>query len=286
MFKHISRIIGTSILGLSLCTVTQAQEFYGSSEFGVGVGASTYFGDLNPNYGLKHIRPSMSIFYKHHLNPYISVRASFLGTHVGYKDSWNENAFQQMRNLEFKSYIGEFSLVGEFNFMWFETGNVKKRWSPYLLLGVAGFYYNPYVHFNGGNIALKPLGTEGQKYAQYADRKYNNISVAVPVGLGVKWWIKPGMNLGVEVANRFTFTDYMDDVSKTYVGIDKFTRNNAYNTAARLQDRSNGDSYLGVEGQQRGDRNSFDQYMNVQVTLSLQLKTYKCPNHLNGIWSL
>lgn len=273
-------------IGFSSMSHLHAQEFYGSSEYGLGVGATTYFGDINPNYGIKHISPSISIFYRHHINPYISVRATLLGTHVGYKDSWSQNEFQQMRNLEFQSYIGELSVVGEFNFKWFETGNADKRWTPYVLFGIGAFYYDPYVLYNGSNVRLKPLSTEGQKYDEFADRKYTNFSLAIPVGLGIKWWIKPGMNFAIEAGNRFTFTDYLDDVSKTYVGIDKFARNGQMNTAANLQDRSLGTSNLGTAGQQRGDRTSFDQYFNIQLTLSFQLKTYKCPNHLNGIWSL
>jgi len=48
------------------------------------------------------------------------------------------------------------------------------------------------------------------------------------------------MNLGFEIVYRFTTTDYIDDVSKTYVGISQFPTlpDGSPSLAAVLQDRS------------------------------------------------
>ena len=35
-------------------------------------------------------------------------------------------------------------------------------------------------------------------------------------GIGVKWAFSERWNLGLEYAARWTFTDYLDDVSRTY----------------------------------------------------------------------
>jgi hypothetical protein len=126
------------------------------------------------------------------------------------------------------------------------------------------------------------MGTEGQNLPEYSDRKYNSISVCFPVGAGFKYWIRPGFNLGFEIANRLTLTDYMDDVSTTFVGNDKFANNPDFpNPAYYLQDRSlevSGQS-LGYAGKQRGNSNSFDQYVYAVFNLSFQLQVYHCPNY-------
>lgn len=278
-------LIGITLLKSSM--VTQAQHFFSAQEYGVSVGATNYFGDINPNYGFDFIKPSIGVMFRQHFNPYISVRANLLYTSVEGSDKQSKNAYQHLRNLDFKSNIYEFSVVGEFNFFWFETGNVRRRFTPYLTAGIGAFYYDPYTNYDDKKVRLKPLGTEGQNLTAYKDRKYSNFSIAVPLGVGVKYWIKPGMNLGVELANRFTFTDYMDDVSQTYVGANNFSHNpSSPSYAYNLQDRSGmvTTKPIGNEGQQRGDKITFDQYLMFQVTLSFQLKTYKCPSHLRGVW--
>lgn len=264
-------------------STVQAQHFYSVSEYGFSVGASHYFGDLNPNYGFKHIRPALGFVYKYHVNPYISVTGVVNATTVGYKDEWNNNAFQKIRNLSFQSNIIEAGILGEFNFFWFETGNLEKRFTPYLALGISAFYSNPTAELDGRKYNLKSIGTEGQHTAEYADRKYSNINMAFPIGMGIKTWITPGLNLAIEIANRFTTTDYIDDVSKGYVGAQYFSNGANNNPSYRLQDRSP-NHVLGVKDQQRGDKVSYDQFLMAQIKLTFQLKTEKCPSYKNGLW--
>lgn len=280
LIKRAGLVCGVSVGSLLHC---QAQNFYTAQEYGVAAGAAHYFGDLNPNYGFKHIRPAFGLLFKQHFNPYISVISFLNGTQVGYDDAWSNNAFQKIRNLNFQSYIIELGVAGEFNFFWFDTGRKGKRFTPYLTLGVAGFYSNPYTTLDGRRYALRPLGTEGQHTEAYKKRKYSNLNVSFPVGVGFKTWIVPGVNLAVEIANRFTTTDYMDDVSQTYVGKQHFGGERSTTAANRIQDRSAG-QLLGVKDQQRGDKISFDQYLIAQVKISFQLKTYKCPKYNQGLW--
>ncbi|WP_118972600.1 type IX secretion system protein PorG [Taibaiella koreensis] len=264
-----------------------AQEFYQSTEYGVLLGASTYFGDLNPNYGLKYIRPAGGLFLRYHLNPYIALRGAVNYTKVGYDDQFTSNPYQQQRNLSFRSDIVEATVMAEFNFFWFSTGDPQHRFTPYLTGGIGAFYYEPYTDLNGRRYNLRPLGTEGQNTEEFKNRKYKPYSICLPVGAGIKYWLGPGVNFSAEIVNRFTFTDYMDDVSNTYVGADRFLANPKNpSVASQLQDRSitvDGQK-LGRAGKQRGDNASKDQYLMVQFSLSFQLKTYKCPSHLEGLW--
>lgn len=269
---------------LTLCGLkASGQSYYGGNEFGVTAGGSQYFGDLNNHYGFRYIRPAVGAFARFHLTPYIALRTNLLYTKVGYSDSYNSNAFEKLRNLSFKSNIIEVSAQAEFNFFRYATGELGSRFTPYLTGGVGVFSFDPYAEVNGGSYRLRELGTEGQR-AGYDDRKYGRFSVCFPVGMGIKYWLRPGLNLGIEVADRLTLTDYLDDVSATYVGAENFPNVDPLvpNPAYLLQDRSREVSPmpLGRAGKQRGNTTTFDQYLVFAINLSIQLKSYRCPNYL------
>lgn len=259
---------------------SSAQTFYRWTEWGVAAGASQYFGDLNDQYGFKTINPAVGVFMRYHLNHYIALRGSVNYTKVGYDDSYNDNAYQKIRNLSFKSDVVEAVLQAEFNFFRFSTGEIGSRWTPYLTGGIGAFTYSPYADYNGQKTMLRPLGTEGQN-AGYSDRKYGSVAACFPIGVGVKWWVRPGLNMSFEISDRLTTTDYLDDVSTTYVGADKFTNNpNIPSAALVLQDPSvlkEPGNPLGRAGKQRGNSVTKDQYLMAQIHISIQLKTYKCP---------
>ena len=88
------------------------------------------------------------------------------------------------------------------------------------------------------------------------------------------------MNVGIEIAHRFTNTDYLDDVSKTYVGADKFPSlaDGQPSLAQRMQDRSyETGEIIGIEGRQRGLPGQKDQYIIAELTFSFNLTSYRCP---------
>lgn len=275
------------IVILLLCGFNQgrAQTFFSGTEYGIAAGGSQYFGDLNDNYGFKFIRPAGGLFTRFHLNPFIAIRITGNYTKIGYDDKLSDNPYNVKRNLNFRSDIYEFAIQSEFNFFRFSTGEENGRFTPYLTGGIGGFYFNPYTKYNGQTYYLRGLGTEGQTIG-YDDRKrYSNFSLCFPVGAGIKYWLRPGFNLGFEIADRLTVTDYMDDVSKTYIGSSRFpTDPQNPNPAYVLQDRSIevSNEPLGREGKQRGNSSTKDQYLMFMINLSFQLKVYKCPTYLKG----
>ncbi len=276
------KIVAFILIFLSSFSKLSAQTFYRWTEFGAAGGASQYFGDLNDNYGFHHIQANFGVFGRYHLNHYLALRLSANYTQLGYDDSYNKNAYQNMRNLSFRTNIFEATLQAEFNFFRFETGNMECQWTPYITGGIGAFYYNPYTLYQGDKYYLRPLGTEGQNFGgQYSDRVYGNTALCFPIGVGVKWWLLPGVNMGLEITDRLTNTDYIDDVSTTYVGAEKFAPDpSALNAVYYIQDPSlikNPGAPLGREGKQRGSSATKDQYLMVQLHLSFQLKTYKCP---------
>lgn len=277
-----------ALIGWILCFTNvdklHAQSFFTGTEYGVGIGAAQYFGDLNDHYGFNYIRPAASVFTRIHVNPFIAVRFTGSYARVGYDDNLSSNYYNKKRNLNFQSDILEVGMQAEFNFFRFATGEAHSRFTPYLTGGIGAFYFNPFTTYNGVRYNLKAIGTEGQ-YVGYADRIYKNYNICFPLGVGIKYWIRPGVNFGVEIAHRLTLTDYLDDVSTTYVDRNLFETNPANPSPAYyLQDRSlekDGDP-LGRPGKQRGNSATKDQYMMILFNLSFQFKTYKCPSWLKG----
>ncbi len=272
------------ILLFSLQRSAKAQYYFRGSEYGIAAGGSQYFGDLNEDYGFKFVRPAFGAFVRLHLNPYISIKGAVNYTRVGYADKYSSNPYNQKRNLSFQSNVFEAVVQAEFNFFRFTTGEVGNRWTPYLTGGVGAFYYNPFTELDGKKYYLKPLGTEGQNSIA-GNRAYHKVAMCFPVGVGFKYWLRPGMNIGFEVADRLTLTDYLDDVSTTYVGSNYFPNDpQTQNPAYYLQDRSieiDPSDPLGRPGKQRGNSSTKDQYLMFMVNLSFQLRVYKCPAYMN-----
>ena len=266
--------------------LVHAQEYYKKSEYGIGSGIANYYGDLNPDQKLSKIGYSGSAFFKHNFNSYISLKLAGSYAKIGASDKDNsDNTFALQRNLSFGNNIYELALQSEFNFLKYDIQDFENRFTPYISLGVGVFNYNPYAYIGGKKYLLRPLGTEGQNYAQYGGRKYSNTALSLPIGMGFKFWINGGITFGFEIIDRFTSTDYLDDVSTTYVGKDLFndqTPGPYLLPALQLQDRSNenGGETLGIKGRQRGISSTKDQFITAQATLSIRLKTYKCPGNL------
>ncbi len=276
------RFLSVLLLLLSAGKQATAQTFFSNKEWGVSAMATQYFGDLNDHYGFKDIRPGFGGFFRLHITPYIAMRSSLLFTQVGYADRYNSNEYQRQRNLSFSSNIIEASVQAEFNFYRYVTGESDSRFTPYLTGGVGAFYYKPTAEVNGERFDLRAQGTEGQN-AGFTDRRYGRFNVCFPIGIGIKYWLRPGFNLGIEIADRLTLTDYLDDVSRTYVGADLFPTDPLVpNPGAVLQDRSLevNPTALGRAGKQRGNDQTYDQYLMLGIHLSIQLKTYRCPKYL------
>ena len=252
-------------------------------EFGLTGGAAHYFGDLNPDAHLNRPKIAVGAFYRRQFGPYVALRISGHYAQLGYSDVYNtQNEFYHRRNLSFNTDIWELAVVGDFNFFKFIPGDARYRYTPYISFGIGAFSYNPYAYYQGQKVFLRPLGTEGQGSAAYPDRKpYGSIAACFPLGVGIKYNLNPKINVGFEITYRFTTTDYIDDVSKTYVGVDKFgTLPNGNPTiAGLLQDRSyETGAPIGIEGRQRGYSNQNDSYVIAELTLSVNLTSYKCPS--------
>ncbi len=141
-------------------------------EFGVGLGAGHYFGDLNTRARLNRPKIAATIFFRKNFSNYISVTNSCYLCPFGYSDIYNKyNEYMYQRNLSFNSNVWELSLQGDFNFFRFMPGDPAENFTPYITFGVGVFSYDPYAYLQGRKVYLRPLGTEGQGSPLYPDRK-------------------------------------------------------------------------------------------------------------------
>jgi hypothetical protein len=262
----------------------QYQSTVQEGEFGISAGAAHYFGDLNTRANINRPKPALGIFFRKQFGNYIALRVSAHYAQLGYSDIYSTNEFQKRRNLSFNTNIWELAVQGDFNFFKFVPGDPYNRFTPYITLGAGVFSYDPYAYLDGKQVFLRPLGTEGQGYSQYPDRKpYGTMAICVPFGVGVKYNLTERVNIGFEIVHRFTNTDYLDDVSSTFVDPSIFPTlpNGSASVAQLLQDRSyeTGEPIGFVNGtaRQRGYPKQKDQYLMAELTFSFNLTSYRCP---------
>lgn len=253
-------------------------------DIGVGGGITSYRGDIQSN--LFKLKPGWSsiIWSKYNFNSHWGLRASLAQKFVSAADSLNSDLFQRSRNLSFQSEILEAALQVEFYFWPYVPGSLKKRYSPYLALGVSHFWFDPMTRYKGTLVALQPLGTEGQGLADklptnpwplLSDRYALN-SWAFPVHFGFRHNLNTNWSIGIEWMYSFTLTDYLDDVSGKYFDPYELRRYRS-SMAADLSDRS---WEIGlsdkVVGTQRGVNAYNDFYWSCMLLCSYHIPSKKC----------
>jgi len=252
-------------------------------EFGVGIGAAHYFGDLNTRARLNRPKIAAGVFFRKNFGNYIAARVDANFAQLGYSDIYNtHNEFMHLRNLSFNTNVWELSLRGDFNFFRFLPGDPEFNYTPYVSFGIGVFSYDPYAYLNGKKYFLRPLGTEGQGSSLYPDRKpYGSMAISIPIGVGFKYALNSRYNIGIEITHRFTTTDYLDDVSKTYVDPAVFPPlpDGSPSPAQLLSDRSyEYGTPIGIKGRQRGVETNKDQFITALIYFTFNLQSYKCPS--------
>jgi hypothetical protein len=200
------------LLGVLCPIVAVSQQRVHVTLFG---GISNYSGDLQAKkFTLQQSNLAFGAGLMFNVTPKFAIRAGINRAVIEGDDKRNSPELRP-RNLSFTSKIIEANFLLEYTFLNMED----KKVSPYVNAGVAMFRFNPYAYDTlGTKIYLHPLGTEGQGLAQYPNRTpYKLQQLAIPVGAGIKFRIGTNTILSYEVRFQKTFTDYLDDVSTTYV---------------------------------------------------------------------
>jgi hypothetical protein len=254
---------------LFIVSIVNAQRVH----VGIFGGLSAYNGDLTDKILPKKVtNGAIGITGNYELTDQFMIRAGLTYTVVGGADRFSDKPSLLERNLAFETSIIEFSAVGEYYiFNMYDT-----RYSPYIFAGLAVFHYDPYA-FNGNSnkIYLKPLSTEGEGLQGYPQRKpYSLTQPAIPFGGGVKYAINDNLRIGVELGLRKLFTDYLDDVSTTYVDPNDLLAAKgqlAVDMSYRGDEVPGGNTVYPAKGAQRGNDKHKDWYYFFGIHLTYRL---------------
>lgn len=262
---------------LPVMAVAQDFDFMRQSEVIVGGGVMNYIGDLNTQSVVSPLHGAGAIGMRTRLDNRWSLRLD-----MAYGRVSCDKDYIVRRNLSFRSDIFELAAIAEFNFRPFGPGATEGVWTSYLFGGIGVFHYNPqalYTDSDGGQmwVDLQPLHTEGQATSLYPERRpYALLQLCMPFGVGVKWRINKTFSLTAEYGFRKTWTDYLDDVSTTYVdGALLKSEVDDGAMAAYMADRSGEvePGYVNASGIKRGDDSLKDWYAFVRVAIGVNMET-------------
>lgn len=266
-------------------------------EWSAGIGASNILGDLGGanaigTNGFKDLelgltRPALTVGLRYRLGQNFSIHSHLTYGHVRGDDKLTEEFFRNNRNLNFKSDIYEFNVNFEAALLNQRQGGIYRlkgvrrtstfESSLYAFAGIGVFRFNPKGMIDDKWYRLQPLGTEGQGISP-AREKYKLTQLCIPLGIGARYFFNRRMGIGFEFGIRKTFTDYIDDVSKTYYDNDAIKQKNGP-IAAALANPSKSftanpltDNFTAA-GQQRGDPRDNDAYMFAIFSIHYKLRT-------------
>ena len=276
------KILSVTVSLLLLTFGSYAQRLH----FNLFAGMSNYQGDLQSKiitFNQAHLAAGAGLSYD--LSDHFSIRGAVTFGKVSGADRYTNN---KARNLSFASGISE----GQLGLEYYITPLGTHSLTPYLFASVAVFHFNPYTFdTTGKKYYLKDMSTEGEGFVA-GRNEYKLTQLAVPFGAGVKLSLSENVNVGLEMGFRKTFTDYLDDVSTTYVDRNLLLTNRgakAVELAYRGGELKNGDPQYPAAGAQRGASAQKDWYYFTGLTISFRLgdgsgmggngkySEYRCP---------
>jgi Domain of unknown function (DUF6089) len=256
------------LLGIMFPALLQAQRWH----INVYGGISNYEGDLqNKFFTLDQSYVAFGAGGQYDLTRHLSVLANLSVGKVGASDIYNKPSLQA-RNLSFQSQILEANVLGEYTLIDLS----QHRFSPYAFIGIAVYHFNPYAYDTlSHKVFLQPLSTEGEGLPQYPDRRpYSLTQLAIPFGGGIKLRVTDNVVLAYEIGFRKLFTDYLDDVSTTYVDENVLLAARgpeAIEMSYRGNELKGGDPAYPVSGTLRGGAKYKDWYYFSVIKISIGL---------------
>lgn len=298
--SSVSKCYALTFLFLSSCFISFSQNTESSSFFeaGIAVGPSNFLGDLGGHMGkgttfLKDNNvPLTKLMFGAYLgyqpNEWLGFRimASYgrlEGDDAIIKGKGGLEEARKIRNSNFRSKLIEGLFMIEVYptvLLEYDQSDIFHKLRPYAVIGVGAFNFNPQGSdpLTGRWVNLKPLRTEGQGFNEFPDRKdYKLTQMNIPMGVGVKYFLSESVNLSLEIVHRKTFTDYIDDVSTTYVDPALFyyyMPTPQAQLAERMANKTGdpvGNNTVYFPGDKRGTATNNDAYYSIQFKLGFRL---------------
>ena len=153
-------------------------------EVGIGLGATQFRGDLNPELRIQNSRPALSLCIRDNFSRVSTLKYGIkLGLLTG-NDNTTNRPFSDLRQLSFESNFADASVMYEYNFFNFRHDDNYLKLSPYLTGGLSLGY-----HSKAGLVA------------------------GIPFGGGIKFQISKNWNLGAAMITTKAFSDQLDGIS-------------------------------------------------------------------------
>jgi len=257
------RFFFTLLLALGLST-GNAQSFVW--ELGGGIGAANYMGEIGgtlktkdwggADIAYKASRLTVAGFGRRMLSYrfYANFQLSYIWIYAN--DSYAIGTGREFRNQSFTNHMGEGLAMLEWHPFIIKDLGGKKTFNAdmhiFFASGAGMIYHNPTAIINGSKVSLPPLVTEGP------GKSYGAFQFVVPVAMGAFVTFK-GRNhlyriskqgrgkglkvhrIGITVNYRYTYFDYLDDISSTYPDISVFNGNQtAIDASHRAYSRKTG----------------------------------------------
>lgn len=180
-----------------------------TSELGVFLGRSYYLGEINPKTHVGNKVGSFSIggVLRYNLSERYTLKATVISTKIGAEDKNTEFTFNNtQRRASFEGKLTELATSIEFNFLPYQTGDKRKRFSPYIFVGLSYYNHEPRTEVEGfpNDIIVDNKTVKGVAYLFGPGIK---LSLGRKVSFGFEWGFrKTGNDLIDGIENRIAET--------------------------------------------------------------------------------
>ncbi len=278
--EAVKKYIALAVLTL-LPLVLDAQSFYRRRRnrnivASFGMGTASYFGELKNDGDIfidNKLNMEFGVEYK--INPRFSPKVLVtLFRLQGDDRKADKESGREVRNLRFRSDNVEVAFIGiaqlfEAPMRYYQ----RPQFNVYAFGGVAATWYNPKADIPDQDYSGNPFADAGKftslRKLETELVKYGAFTIAIPVGLGIRYKINPWFNIAIDGGYRLTFTDYLDDVSTVHAGASAFSDPLAQALSDRRPER---DVSPAAAGKIRGNPDKNDGYFlwNVKVEYYMQ----------------
>jgi len=253
------QILFLFLTGMMSPLALQAQH---SLEAGLSGGVAYYNGDIVPWAPFVMPKPAYGTVVRYNFGDRWSAKVTYIHGKVAGDDTKTQAV--ENRRLNFITTIDDISATGEFNFMKYSIGSKRHNFTPYITAGGGFFLFKPQTKYNRKIHDLRSLGTEGQNIEYHGRQPYKKYNFAVIFGLGFKYSLSKRFGLSAEWQMHKTFTDYLDDVSKTYY---------SYTNRTTLLEKYFSDPTLShLPGEQRGNSGTKDWFGVANISLTYKIE--------------
>jgi hypothetical protein len=165
----------------------------------------TYRGEVSPHYRVLNNRFAGTVFYKRDISSALVLRAGLTLGALHAADAQVQRSgsivpIAARRQATYDAFLTEILAGIDYNFLDYYDMKRRTRWTPYLFTGVAGYYARTKTQLRSGQATDEALSV-------------THLSVAVPIGLGIKYALTRELNLVVEAGGRRTFGDVLDNLT-------------------------------------------------------------------------